>query len=134
MTKQEIIKMVASMKEEIGNKNINQIFDDKSPNKLGTSQFRELATLCNNKDVQCYDEIELLVKYNIAKDTYGNSWAYKCNNQKVGDIIVNHMIQVKNANQNDENTLKDLSLFFGYLFWQSKVWIMETPQNNNNKK
>lgn len=134
MTKQEIIKMVTGMREEIGNKNINQIFNDKSPNKFGTGQFRELAALCNNKDVQCYDEIELLVKYNIAKDIYGNSWAYKCNNQKVGDIIVNHMIQIKNANQNDENTLKDLSLFFGYLFWQSKVWIIETPQNNNNKK
>lgn len=130
------------MKDEIGESNIKNIFnpDDKhiSDKKIGTNQFVELANLCSNKDIQCYDEIELLVKYNTAKaynKEKGQSWAYVCkNSQKFGDIVVTQMNKIKNANPNDESTLKDLSLFFGYLFWQSKVWIMETSETSNIKK
>lgn len=128
MTKQDLIKIVIESKVKIGENNISKVFNDRA---LGTSQFREIATLCNNNDVQCYDEIELLIKYNMAKDTYSNSWAFKCGSQKLGDIIVDCMRKIRENNSyDDENTLKDLSLFFGYLFWQTKVWIME----NGNKQ
>lgn len=128
MTKQDLIKMVSESKVKIGENNISKVFNDRD---LGTSQFREIATLCNNNDVQCYDEIELLIKYNMAKDTYSNSWAFKCGSQKLGDIIVDCMRKIRENNSyDDESTLKDLSLFFGYLFWQTKVWIME----NGNKQ
>ena len=157
MNKKEIIKLVANMKSEIGENHIKDILDsnDKSNNnkKIGTSQFVELANLCSNNDIQCYDEIELLVKYNTAKDyeksknekgknekpknekeknKKGQSWAYVCkNNQKFGDIVVAKMNEIRNANnKDDESTLKDLSLFFGYLFWQSKIWIMEANEHN----
>ena len=59
MTKQDLIKMVSESKVKIGENNISKVFNDRD---LGTSQFREIATLCNNNDVQCYDEIELLIK------------------------------------------------------------------------
>lgn len=128
MTKQDLIKIVIESKVKIGENNISKVFNDRA---LGTSQFREIATLCNNNDVQCYDEIELLIKYNMAKDTYSNSWAFKCGSQKLGDIIVDCMRKIRENNSyDDESTLKDLSLFFGYLFWQTKVWIME----NGNKQ
>lgn len=143
MNKKEIIKLVANMKSEIGENHIKDILDsnDKSNNnkKIGTSQFVELANLCSNNDIQCYDEIELLVKYNTAKDyeksknkEKGQSWAYVCkNNQKFGDIVVAKMNEIRNANnKDDESTLKDLSLFFGYLFWQSKIWVMEANEHN----
>ena len=39
----------------------------------------------------------------------------------------------KDNNDDDINTLKDLSLYFGYLFWQAKVWIMQAPKVDNTK-
>lgn len=138
MIKKEIIKLVASMKSEIGEDKIGKILSDNDAKKIGTSQFRELANLCDNNDIQCYEEIELLIKYNTAKNCNNKedqSWAYVCrNNQRFGDIVVAKMNEIRNANnKNDESTLKDLSLFFGYLFWQSKVWIMEIPKNENKQ-
>ena len=145
MIKKEIIKLVANMKSEIGENKIKEILSfDKLNNdkKIGTNQFRELANLCDNNDIQCYDEIELLIKYNTAKNyekakdkKIGQSWAFVCaNDKKFGDIVIEKMEKIRNENnQNDVNTLKDLSLFFGYLFWQSKVWIMEVPKKEDEQ-
>lgn len=135
MDKKNIIEMVSNMKQDIGETNINRIFSDvksDNNNSIGTSQFVEIANLCNS--AECYEEIELLIQYNIAK-AKGKSWAFPCNNNKTfGSIVIKCMEKVhKDNNDDDINTLKDLSLYFGYLFWQAKVWIMQAPKVDNTK-
>lgn len=81
------------------------------------------------------DEIKLLVKYNTEKSVQNKSWAKKCSlcqNQKFGDLIVSYMKKIRETEHNDADVLIDLTYFFGYLYWQSRVWTMENPVRNNN--
>lgn len=124
------------MKQDIGETNISGIFSDAKSdnnNSIGTSQFVEIANLCNS--AECYEEIELLIQYNIAKAKDKSSWASLCSNSKTfGSIVIKCMNEIyKDNNGDDINTLKDLSLYFGYLFWQAKVWMMQAPKVDNTK-
>ena len=63
MTKEELIKLIERNENRID----KTVFvnDDKNKDKLGSNQFRELAGICAS--AECYEEIELLIEYNIAK-------------------------------------------------------------------
>ncbi len=142
LEKQQIIQLVQELGTKIGNDDLSELFqDDKTQgdNKIGHGQFRELAALCGA--AECYEEIELLVKYNTAKASEkaktGKSWAKECrmcSNQKFGDLIVSYMRRIKETEQNDADVLSDMMHFFGYLYWQSRVWSMENPIQKNDDK
>lgn len=138
LEKQQIIQLVQELGTKIGNDNLSELFqDDKAQGdkKIGHGQFRELAALCDA--AECYEEIELLVKYNTAKAKPYQSWAKECRtcgNQKFGDIIVSYLQEIKEKEQNVADVLPDMMHFFGYLYWQSRVWSMENPIHNNDDK
>lgn len=146
MTKQEIIGMI----NEVTPKIKTDIFREESDkNNIGSNQFRELANICRHSE--CYEEIEMLIRYNEAKciETKKNgvirtSWAILMNDEKTAfaDLIVACMKKIKTASENDEICLKDLSLFFGYFYWNARIWAAENkaaavsnnaaPNNRNN--
>ena len=135
LKKEQILKWIQELGNSIGKENLSELFqDDKAQGdkKIGHGQFRELAALCGS--AECYEEIELLVKYNTAKAAYGQSWAKKCGSQQFGDMIVSYMEKIKESEQNAADVLPDLMHFFGFLYWQSRVWSMENPEQKNNDK
>lgn len=133
LEKKQIILMVQELGNQIGNADLGELFQEdkfQGDKKIGHGQFRELAALCDAAD--CFEEIELLVKYNTAKS---QSWAKKChncNNQKFGDLIISCMEKIRKNESDPADVLTDLMHFFGYLYWQSRVWSMENPTQNNN--
>lgn len=132
LKKEQILIWVQEIGKTIGKDNLGDLFqDDKTQGekKIGHGQFRELAALCGS--AECFEEIELLVKYNTAKAGRDQSWAKLCNNQKFGDIIVSYMKRVRETEQNGADVLTDLMHFFGYLYWQSRVWSAENPASGN---
>ena len=137
LEKKQIILMVQELGGRIGKSDLGDLFQDEKAQgdkKIGHGQFRELAALCDAAD--CFDEIELLVKYNTAKSKPHQSWAKECqscNNQKFGDLIIGCMKKIRDTEQNDSDVLTDLMHFFGYLYWQSRVWSVENPAQNNNQ-
>lgn len=142
LEKKQIILMVQELGRRIGNSDLGDLFQDdtkQGDNKIGHGQFRELAALCGA--AECYEEIELLVKYNTAKAAekvkIGKSWAkrcQRCDNQRFGDLIIDYMKKIKETEQNAADVLADMMHFFGYLYWQSRVWSMENPvQKNDNR-
>lgn len=128
LEKKQILLLVKELGEQIGSENLGELFQEdkeQSDYKIGHGQFRELAALCSA--AECYDEIELLVQYNTAKAKQGRSWAKMCRNQKFGDLVVSFMQKIKAVDQNasEAEVLKDLMHFFGYLYWQARVWSAE---------
>lgn len=123
MTRQEIIgiinEVVPSIKTDI-------FRDDGGPSKIGSNQFRDLANLC--KHSECYDEIEMLIRYNEAKVKAKRvSWASPMKNSSMtfADIIIGCMKRVKEASADNEQCLNDLSMFFGYFYWNARIWSAE---------
>ena len=137
LEKKQIILMVQELGKRIGKNDLGELFQDEKAQgerKIGHGQFRELAALCDAAD--CYEEIELLVSYNMAKAKQNQSWAKECsalNNQKFGDLIIQYMKKIRETEQNDADVLADLTHFFGYLYWQSRVWSMENQAQNPDK-
>lgn len=135
LDKKQIIQWVQALGTSISKETLSQLFQDdktQSDNKIGHGQFRELAALCSA--AECYEEIELLVKYNTAKAKQDKSWAMPCGNKKFGDLIVESMKQIKSVEQNTDDVLTDLMHFFGYLYWQSRVWSAENPAPQKDPK
>lgn len=103
----------------------------KKETKIGSTNIRSVATICENAD--CFEEVKLYIEYKIAK---GNGWDQKINLSKngkdstkiFGDAVIEHMEQIyslcKEKNNNvDESILEKISLnkiglYFGYLFWK----------------
>lgn len=148
MNKKDIIKIISSVEAQIN----KSIFNDDNTNKgIGCNQFRELANICNS--AECYEEVELLVKYNEAKDRpkqnykdkaprHGSSWdcLMKDNKTTLAEIVISCMEKIK-AQSDENNCLKNLSLFFGYFYWNARIWAAENSMTdtkksypNNNKK
>ena len=129
MTKEMIIKCAASVGDKLGILKANLFTERESRDKIGNNQFRELASICRNAD--CYEEIELLINYNTAKAD-GGSWAnlieYSTTinhsvKKKFGNIIVDQMKIIKTQSENDgDSVLENLSLFFGYMYWNARIW------------
>ncbi|MBR3045476.1 MAG: hypothetical protein IKI45_13470 [Oscillospiraceae bacterium] len=139
LKKEQLLAWIHELGESIGKEDLSELFQDdtaQGDKKIGHGQFRELASLCSA--AECYEEIELLVKYNTAKAKSQKSWAkecFACKNKKFGDLIIEYMRRIKETEPNDTDVLKDLMHFFGYLYWQSRVWSMENPsQSNGNGK
>ena len=136
LEKKRIILMVQELGDRIGKTDLGELFqDDKTQGdkKIGHGQFRELAALCDAAD--CFDEIELLIQYNTAKSKPHQSWAKECQSckgQKFGELIISYMKKIRDTEQNDSDVLADLMHFFGYLYWQSRVWSMENPSQPNS--
>lgn len=100
---------------------------------VGTNQFRNLASMCKNSEI--YEEIELLVKYKIAKDKSGFGWKTISGKGKkqFGKVVLNEMRKIRAA-YDDETVLQALSLFFGYLYQSSRVWKDEVTTKNSFTK
>ena len=148
MTKQEIIEIISNAVPRID----KSIFGENGKNMIGSNQFRELAALCRR--AECYEEIELLIRYNEAKaivekkdDVERNSWAalMKGGKESFAEIVVECMNSIKKASGNDETQcMQNLSLFFGYFYWNARIWTAQNklkysqtpadkPQNGNNR-
>lgn len=143
MTKQEIIGIINEAVPKID----TDIFGDDSKkndnNRLGCNQLRELASLCRHSD--CYEEIEMLIRYNEAKcieekkkgdkfDIVRKSWAayMKDGKTSIAELICNCMKIIKERSQNEESCMQDLSLFFGYLYWNARIWAAENKAGESN--
>lgn len=143
MTKQEIIEIISNAVPRID----KSIFGEtEKNNKIGSNQFRELAALCRH--AECYEEIELLIRYNESKaiveewdkETKKNkvvrtSWASKKEGEKssLADIVVECMKEIKEESGDDETQcLKNLSLFFGYFYWNARIWASENKLRNSH--
>lgn len=145
MNKKDIIQIIKNVEPQI-NKDIFNDYNNKSANNdngIGCNQFRELADICNS--AECYEEIELLVKYNEAKDRpkpkkkdkifeHGKSWDCLMMDGKTtfAGIVISCMEKIK-AQSDENNCLKNLSLFFGYFYWNARIWAAENSMTNTKK-
>lgn len=135
MTKQEIIEIINNAVPRID----KNIFGETGKNMIGSNQFRELAALCRH--AECFEEIEMLIRYNESKaisENKGqierNSWAalMKSEKESFADIVVECMNSIKEASGDDETQcLKNLSLFFGYFYWNARIWAVENKLRNS---
>ncbi len=143
ITKQKIIGIV---NDAISNKIDKSVFADDDKYGIGCNQFRELSALCLR--AECYEEIELQIKYNKAKISDDKSWNKKPQNGKaLADVVIECMEQIKKyyKNQLQESNeqqkkeieaiiLKNLSLMFGYFYWNARICAAENKENYINKK
>ncbi len=123
MTKKDIISLVEEIGKDIGNQKKFLFSENEINGKIGNNQFRELASIC--RSAECYDEIELLIKYNTAKSIKNKkdeSWAVLCGNKRFGDVVIEKMEKIQEKEEDDSETLKSLEAFFGYLYWQARIW------------
>ena len=133
--KQEIIRIVEQMKDTIGENALRGLFDSgdraTGEKRVGCNQFREIASDCRYAD--CYEEIVLLVRYTQAKSKRGESWKKVCaNREPFGEVVVDGMNRVKGlcGTEDWEKIREPLQLFFGYLYWQSRIWSDQYAQQN----
>ena len=89
--------------------------------KLGSTNIRSLASICTNAD--CYEEVKLYIEYKIGK---GNGWNeiikvkgdFK-NKKMFGRAVIDHLENIyEMCNKDDSETLKQIALYFGYMFWR----------------
>ena len=130
--KKEILGFIKDIKQDIGEAALSGLFDGtekaSGAKGIGCGQFRELAMDC--RVAECYDEMLLLIRYNQAKvSREKTSWKTVCANGKTfGDIIADHMEKVRalcGENAEWDDMREPMQLFFGYLYWQSRVWADE---------
>ena len=133
MTKKEIIDIISSMEERIGDNNLNSLFVSESRNdnkKIGCNQFRDIAGLC--REAECCEEIEMLIRYNMAKCIKDASWMATCrNNARFGDIILDDISKIKD--KDEHNALSNLELSFGYLYWQARIWTVQAGSEYSDR-
>lgn len=132
MTKGDIITLIEKREGDIDKSIFNTT--DKG---LGSNQFRELASICLQTDV--YQEVELLIQYNISKDKSENqneckSWAVaKDGHPSIGEIVIDCMNKIKDKSTED-NLMKNLSLFFGYMYWKARIWSSQNANETSVKQ
>lgn len=128
----ELKQKLIEYSEEIASKNdfVSIHTNDekgKENNKIGISQYRTLAEIASNID--SYDEFELYIKY---KESKGNGWDSIFDGVKYGDKIIEYMKKIK-MDAPEDVLPKALSLFFGYLYWQSSYRVMPMKSDANQK-
>jgi hypothetical protein len=101
--------------------------NDKDSKKIGNTQYRALANMALASD--CFEELELYIKYKQAK---GNGWNESFNGKKYGDVIVEYMGKIRQDVKDKEELSKALSLFFGYMYWQTSYKTKGGNTNVNN--
>ena len=89
--------------------------DWRNKSKLGSSNIRSVANICNNAD--CYSELRLYIEYKIAK---GNGWDEEViKGKNFGQVVIDDMDYIyEKVERNDTEALKWISLYFGYLYWR----------------
>ncbi|MCD8094859.1 MAG: hypothetical protein LUE12_01860 [Ruminococcus sp.] len=133
MNKKEILNIVTGLESQIGEKKIKDLFDSSDnadgKERVGCGQFRNIARECSG--AECIDEIRLMFDYTIAKakdDT--SSWNKKCSCGKAfGQLIKEKMKRIISDSATDEEKRKNLELFFGYMYWQSRIWASKAPKS-----
>ena len=103
MTKKDIISLVEEIGKDIGNQKKFLFSENETNGKIGNNQFRELASIC--RSAECYDEIELLIKYNTAKSIKNKkdeSWAVLCGNKRFGDVVIEKMEKIQEKEEPHE--------------------------------
>lgn len=93
----------------------NTFKSNKKKEKLGSSNIRAVANICSKAD--CYEELKLYIEYKIAK---GNGWNEKAVGDKdFGQVVIENMDRIyKDNDDNDVEALKQIGLYFGYLYWK----------------
>lgn len=83
--------------------------------KLGSSNIRSVANICNNAD--CYSELRLYIEYKIAK---GNGWEEPVTDKKnFGQVVLDDMDYIyEKVDKDDAKAIEWISLYFGYLYWR----------------
>ena len=128
MTKQDIIRIVCEIESGINPNDRSRLFaketekndnNDNNDNNesIGSGQFRDIAMLC--RSAECYEEMEMLIRYNMAKCNSGQSWMFNCGKKCFGDMVIDGMEKIKEADE--ANTLANLELYFGYLYWKARI-------------
>ena len=128
MTKKEILDLI---EKNIAPRNVQElkIFSDdkknsdKNQEKTGNNQYRSLANACLR--AECCEEIEILIQYKEAKNTKGESWSRSYKGKTLAKVVLDCVAVVKKSTDGNRECLKTLSLFFGYLYWYSRVWSAE---------
>lgn len=89
--------------------------DKYKKSKLGSSNIRSVANICNNAD--CYSELRLYIEYKIAK---GNGWEEIATDKKnFGQVVLNDMDFIyEKVGKDDSKAIEWISLYFGYLYWK----------------
>lgn len=131
--KEQVIDIVKAMEKQIGTDVMGDLFDKENGNnkKIGSNQFRNIAATC--RKAESYEELELMIQYSIAKVGGTYSWKTDCANKKTfGANILEAMQQVKAID--NENVLEHLELFFGYMYWQIRVWADTYGNNSSNNR
>ncbi|WP_427338314.1 hypothetical protein [Caloranaerobacter sp. DY30410] len=91
---------------------------------IGSTNIRGLAVMALNTD--CYREFRLFIEYKTSK---GNGWdaiykdkeKYK-NGKKFGEVIIDYLDKIyEDCNKNDKEALKQISKFFGFLYWKKRI-------------
>lgn len=116
--KKELIEMVNVFggDQEYWEKKEKEAEDrNKRNDKLGSSNIRAVANICSNTN--CYEELKLYIEYKIAK---GNGWNEKAVGDKnFGQVVIENMDRIyKDNDDNDVAALKQIGLYFGYLYWK----------------
>ncbi len=99
--------------------------DNDGKDSLGKSQFRSIAELCAK--AVCYEEMKLLIDY---KESKGNGWdknIAKAGFKTCGEVIIEYMEKVKQQST-EEDVLKNLELFFGYMHRKANVLCKENKK------
>lgn len=144
--KKDILLIIKKMESEIGRNAMQSLFDISGnatgEKKVGCNQFREIANDCKIAD--CYEEILLLLRYTEAKSQDNKSWKTKCSDNKTfGEIVIANMENVRSLTRKDgeennwDNEKELLQMYFGYLYWQSRVWADQqtgTQYGGNDNK
>jgi hypothetical protein len=135
MTKQEIIGLI---EENVGKKTDRSAYNDKESDKngVGSNQFRRLSEMC--KRAECVEEIELLVAYKMAKsgrDKFGGKEWNKAPAGKIspGQAVLNSIKIICEKETDEKARLRDLELFFGYMYWNARIWSSGIDTVNSDK-
>lgn len=130
MNKKEIIGIVNDAVSKEIDKSV--FGDDEKGDKIGCNQFRELSALCLK--AECYEEIELQIKYNKAKINGNKSWNKKSISGKaLADIVIKCMEKIRDKSS-DEDCLNNLSLMFGYFYWNARICAAKNNENRFKNK
>lgn len=129
MNKNDIISLI-----EKREKDINKSLFKGDSEGYGVGQFREIASICSGDNF--YEEILLLIQHNIAKDKgRGKSWSVKEteNPLSIGEIVIDCMNNIKDKSTEDD-LMKNLSLFFGYMYWKARIWSSQNANETSVKR
>ncbi|WP_310603142.1 hypothetical protein [Anaerosporobacter sp.] len=118
MDKKRILKLAESIEKNLRKIRSSKNFKDKD---IGNSQFHALSVAC--KSAECVEEIKLIIKFKAAKNE--GTWGKNIYDKTFADKVL-EKVEIICRNDKEENTrLESLSLFFGYLYWSSKIIASE---------